>query len=79
LICEEMHRGFSLAKLAAKLQPQMELLEKVMVYGKPESGQLSFNEVAESDLREKYPGDYINDIYLKENLFTSDDLQEIIW
>ena len=79
MICEEMHRGFSLAKLAAKLQPQMELLEKVIVYGKPESGQLSFNEVAESDLREKYPGDYINDIYLKENLFTSDDLQEIIY
>ena len=80
LICDEMHRDFSLAKLADKLEPKMELLEKVIVYGKPESGQLSYNEVVGSNnLREKYPGNYINDIYLKENLFTSDDLLEMIY
>ncbi len=79
LICDEMHRGFSLAKLANKLKPQMELLEKILVCGNPEPRQLSFQEVLESDLSEKYPGDYINDVYLNENLFTSDDLQEIIY
>jgi len=79
LICSEIHRGYSLAKLAASLQPQMELLKKVVVLGNPEQGQLNLNDIMEKDYSVKYPGEYIKDVYLKKYIFSSDDLQEIIY
>jgi cyclohexanecarboxylate-CoA ligase len=79
VICDELHRGYSLAKLAAKMQSQMEILNHVIVWGSPEQGQLNFQDLIEKDWSGKYPGQYINDVYLKENLFTSDDLSEIIY
>lgn len=79
VICDELHRGYSLAKLAAKMQSQIEHLRHVIVWGNPEPGQLSFKEILEKDWSIKYPGDYIKDVYLKENLFTANDLNEIIY
>ena len=79
LICSESHRGFSLAKLAAKLQPRMDILKKVIILGNPEQDQLCFNDIIQKDYTEKYPDKYIKDVYLKENSFSSDDLMEIIY
>lgn len=79
VICDELHRGYSLAKLATKMQAQIKPLNNVIVWGNPEPGQLSFRELIEKDWSGKYPGNYIKDVYLKENLFTSDDISEIIY
>lgn len=79
MVCDEMHRGFSLAKLANKLKPEMPMLENIVVWGNPEPGQMRYQDILKKDWSTKYPGDYIHDVYLKENHFTADDICEIIY
>jgi len=79
LICDELHRGYSLAKLASNLQPEMDLLKKVIVRGNPEPGQMLFYDVIKKDWSDKYSGNYLENVYFKENLFTSDNVSEIIY
>jgi acyl-CoA synthetase (AMP-forming)/AMP-acid ligase II len=79
IFMDEEHRGFSFVDLIVKIQGDLPQLANVIVNGRPGPQMHSMQELMEKNWEEKYPDDYIHQIYLKENYFDADSMYQLVY